>query len=260
MARTFSKNASNYATLGAGAMNALMDGAAAISVSVFAKAAGLTSGTPTAANRLLAFQIAGGNSIVILWQDAGSGNANVLAGGRSQEADGFQSCVGDEEFAYDAWHHIGLVMNYTTDRILVYVDGVLDKNQAVNFGSDTFVPGSPTLHDVIGGDDETPTTDRQFDGDISEVHVFSGVLGATEFAAIAGADDPDTVTGGGITRIAGWRLLGDDSPEPDNVGSTDLTLVGSIPAATHPFGAYNGGGGGTTGRLVGGNLLGRLAT
>jgi hypothetical protein len=74
------------------------------------------------------------------------------------------------------------------------------------------------------------------DGRIAEACLWNVALSDAEVAEIADPlTDPRTVQGANL--IAYWPLCGDASPEPDEIGSNDLTVNGAI-KADHPPGVF----------------------
>jgi len=81
-------------------------------------------------------------------------------------------------------------------------------------------------------DDSTPS--QEFDGEIAEPWLAEQRCNSVIADIHSGAQTPAAAFGSNIRGW--WKVLGDDSPEPDEVGGTALTLFnGPTKSATHPF-------------------------
>lgn len=85
-----------------------------------------------------------------------------------------------------------------------------------------------------------------FTGDIAELAIWNLKLSDAEVVQLASGADPQTVQAGNLQMYC--PILGDDSPEPDLVGSYDLTINGTLAKGSdHPT---IGGGGGSPVPLI----------
>lgn len=78
----------------------------------------------------------------------------------------------------------------------------------------------------IGSDESGDSAD----GDGAEWALYDHVLDSTERALLQTTGNPTCVTG----LLVHYKILGNDSPEPDEIGTEDLTLVGTPAQSTHP--------------------------
>jgi hypothetical protein len=86
----------------------------------------------------------------------------------------------------------------------------------------------------------TPSTTALLAGRVAYVGVFSGAPSAQDYIDLSGLGvEADalhpTLCGSAGNLLAYWDLDGTDSPEPDGIGSNDLTLVATPGSAASPL-------------------------
>jgi hypothetical protein len=232
VARDFSKNTTNYLTLGVNQIGPLISGASAISL--LAKVRADAFGTGTADNAILAWGMTGNVTGGVFYVNGAS--PVVRVGGRSVSTDGFQSAVGTTALSTGVEYSIGGVLNIGGDRIRVYLDGTQEANTTVTFANATYTTSVGTAVENIGATFGSPpsATAGQWDGRISELTIFAGDIGSPEFADHHAGKSPLRVSVSAAPLVFYTQLLGNDSPEPALVSSIVGTITGSIPQGTHP--------------------------
>lgn len=224
MARDFTKNTSNRMSLGTSEIGPLINGARATSfgaIVTFDTLAGAGNN-----DRVLSFFVSGSNAIVL-----GVDNGTMYAAGRSQTTDSYQKSAAGS-ISTGTEYHIAGVLDYPADSIRPYLDGVQQADDGVTFGSNTYNHGTPSQVDMIGSIDDSPTTNSQVDGRISEVCLYRGDIGTDGFAQLADRISPEMVRR--ELLVAYWPLLGNASPEIERINRKQGTIVGSVPKALHP--------------------------
>lgn len=236
MARDFTKNTSNYMSLGAGAFNAVMSGAAACSMTCWVRLDSRESSTGSNAHDDL-FCAWVGSAVAL---DLNLGNTDSrkddwLIGGRSQNGDAFQfACRDSAAPTLGKWYCIGAVLDYAGDYIYLYENGVLIASASVTFGASAYTAGSPTNIDAIGASctSAPSSTSRQVDGAIAEVAIWRSRLGAGDFRALWQGADPRAVMPNALAAY--WPLAGQRSPELDLIKLRTGTVTGAVGERAHP--------------------------
>ena len=235
MARDFSKNASNYMSLGINTIVPVLAGSSQISIHAFVTVDSFTS-SASLCNDILSFFFGQGSLACVLLFDTSSGNNRLRAGGRSGTGDIFLGAIGATNLSNSVQYSVGCVFDYPNDRIRLYVDGVQDANGAAPFGNSTLTQttGINITHDGIGagflGSVPVNTT-RQMDGRISELSIFGSDIGLAGFQMLSDGYAADMI---GPAPSFYFPLLGDDSPERDHYGGASGTITGTIAQADHP--------------------------
>ena len=235
MARDFSKNASNYMSLGINTIVPVLAGSSQISIHAFVTVDTFPASV-TFCNDILSFAFGQGSAAGVFLFDTSSGNNRLRAGGRSVNTDGFQSVTGGTNLSTGVQYSVGCVFDYPNDRIRLFVDGVQDANTAVTFANTTLTQtsGTNTTHDGIGAgfSGAVPASlNRQMDGRISELSIFASDIGLAGFQMLSDGYAADMI---GPAPSFYFPLLGDDSPERDHYGGASGTITGSIAQADHP--------------------------
>lgn len=235
MARDFTANTSNYLSLGANALGPLLHGAATISFHVRMVLDTLPiSGTAGRDLTVIEINSTTAGLAVSIFNSAGSGK--LRAGGRSVSTDTFRTLDGATTLSLGTEYSVGVVWQIGSDTMRVYLDGVQDATgSSGTWANATYTNGTPTGHDGIGAAFTTVlpiSTERQFDGHLSEYAWWVGDIGTAGFAQLAArypakAIRPDLL-------VASMRLLGNHSPETDEVGGLVGTITGTVAAAAHP--------------------------
>lgn len=233
MARDFSKNTSNYMSLGVGTLGSLINGASAVSAHVWANIDSTDSGV----NDNSIFNVIGSSALTRLtFRIDGSGATKYLrVGGRSQNADGFQARNATSSFSIETWHSCGGVWDFDNDTITPYFNGAAENGGSVTFGSSTYSDGSPTTPDYIGAFGSSPppsSSAEQTDGRLAEFALWNADIGADGFADLAEGRSALSVCP--HLLVVYFRLLGTTSPERDIISGASGTITGTIAKADHP--------------------------
>lgn len=227
MARDFTKNASNTMSLGTNALGPLINGARAISFGAIVKFDTLQAAASTN-DRMLSGFIASNNGLLL----ALNGSSSLLSvGGRSVTGEGFESSLTFSVSA-NVEYHLGGVLDFTGDAIRSYVDGVEQADDAKTFDNSTYTNGTPSVQDMIGASNQAPSTAHQVDGQISEVFLYKGDIGAEGFAQLGDRISPEMVRR--ELLVAYWPLLGNATPEIERINRKVGTISGTIAKAAHP--------------------------
>lgn len=269
MARDFSKNTSNYMSLGANALGPLLNGAANISMHCWANFDSFNGSAGSTGDDMLFVAINGGTAGVgfNIRRHASNGTDILSIGGRSVSTDTFRFQDGVTDINTGAWYSLGGVLQIGADNIRVYVNGVQDVSGiSGTWANATYTNGTPTTVDGIGAafSGSTPiSTARQADGRIAEVAIWNADIGTDGFAALAARISAALVRPDALVFY--MPLLGFDSPERDHWGGKSGTITGTVAAADHhniiyPAGVINvqkaTAASSVTGRLIGGRLIG----
>jgi len=107
----------------------------------------------------------------------------IRVSGRSTAGDGFKSYTAPPTtFADGNWHHVVGVLNYATDRMILYIDGVTYTSGAIGFGSTSLTTGAYTLApNRVGA--HTTVASRELLGDIDEFALYEFALSPARVAA-----------------------------------------------------------------------------
>jgi hypothetical protein len=234
MARDFSKNTSNFMTLGVGGLNNLLSGASAVTLVCWAQFDS-PIGTGATNNRLICEFATGTSSSILL--NVGNATPKFVVNARSQSADTLQTKTGTTTITTGGWWHLAGVIDYAGGTVTPYVNGAAEGGGAATFGSSTYAPGSPTGHAAIGSALSAvpaPTsTGDQVDGRIAEVAAWRAALTAGELAALAAGVSPLRIRPASLVLYMPFH--GVASPERSLVGNTPSgTITGSLPQAAHP--------------------------
>ena len=139
-------NVDDRISFGTNIVNPRLAGARGLSAAVLVRPLGLASGAGR--NQLFGFNLNGSLSCISAWfTDSG----RLTFGGRSQAADTFQFCTTPTAVAADGVDiFVCGVIDYSNDRLRLWVGERLVAEQTMSFGSDTYQPGVSTLVDTIG--------------------------------------------------------------------------------------------------------------
>lgn len=229
MSRDFTKNVSNYMSLGVDAISALIAGAGAVSVGCWIHAD--TFSASASGNLLLVAYMDTVAGLLFYVPDV-AGTKIVTLSGRSNNTDPLQTVTGVTAVTTGANHHVGAVLDVAGDSIRVYLDGTQDASGSVTFSSATYTPGTPTSADTIGGDGVPPSaTTEQHDGRIGELAVWAADITTAGFEQLADGFSPALVRPDALVFY--MPLLGRNSPETDVVGGRSGTITGTIAQADH---------------------------
>jgi hypothetical protein len=135
------------------------------------------------------------------------------------------------------WHLIVGVWAGIADRT-IYVDD----NAGVPNTTSRDPSTTTNLFRIGASADNGPPYTAEFQGLVAYVTVWNKALSSGEVASLwnSGAGvDPTTVANGNL--VAAWDLTGNESPEVDDVGASDLTVVGTTFSTDNPFTVGGGG-------------------
>lgn len=224
-ARTFTKNTANYMSLGNSGVGAMLSGLATFSVSARIRIASTTAGVND--NNVLAAISNGTTSGFALCLD-GSGPF-VRLSARSVSTDARQVKSGTTALSTGIDYYIGGVVKIGAKTIEPFLNGVSEGvSGALTFANATWTLGTPTDNDAVGGFQAPPTTTPvQFDGEISQIALWSSALVASDFASLAAGTLPTSVQAG--TLIYYLPVNTGSSPELPTVGTAQGTITGSLP-------------------------------
>lgn len=230
MARDFTKDLSNFMSLGVNAVGPSVNGSSAISIAAWVQYDSEDTGVLN--SRVISVIVDGTAPAMILALD---GSGNVIVGGRSFGTDATQFGTGDPVTIDGVtWNAVGGVCDYTNDQITAYVAG-LGVSTGVSFINTQLFIGTPTAADAIGSNINngvSPTsTVQQVDGRIAEVAIWSIDIGAAAFASLAKGISPLRIFPETLEFYA--PLYGWADPEPDFMSHLQGTITGSVPKASH---------------------------
>lgn len=266
MARDFTKNLSNYMSLGVGTLGTAMNGAAFISAHCWVKADTFDTGATD--NIICAGTTGAASGAFITLRVDGSVSPKVLrGGGRSGSGDGLQARNATTEFTTGAWHSCGVALDFAGDVVTPYFNGVAENSGAVTFANSTYTDDATgrTNGDAIGAGFTVPgVTTQQTDGLIAEVSFWFGsrALTAAEFVSLSKGCSAKLIAPA-LGRIH-FPLMGNASPERDIFRGLSGTITGTVAKADHPrilqpsatiYPFVAPADGGAVGPLVGGHLI-----
>ena len=232
MARTLSRNVSNYLSFGLNAVNALISGAGAVTVSIWCKP-NTVSGYDNSDRLFNEYVVTLSSGILV----ATSSTSKIRVGFRSQSTDGLQVLNGATTITTGVWQHWCVVVNFTSPSIALYLNGTSDGTSTPTFGSATYSPGNTSSHFLLGaysGGGSTPIdTGTQFDGDVGPVAVWTTALSADQVKALASGTRPERIRTDKL--VINWTMDGEGSVECNRCGPGPLgTVNGSVPYAGGP--------------------------
>jgi hypothetical protein len=237
MARDFVKASGNFLGLGAGTGNALLNGAARISLHAWIRPDSFDTGSQFQ-NDIIAFYVNGTSHGVLLNVNASATNPNgrLRIQCQPESSEGFEVREGGTDIVAGNQYAAGASIDLTGDRMDVYLDGVNDGGGAEAFTATAYTPGSPARDDAIGADrgSGTPSQTSQFDGRIAEVAVWTEDIGSDGFAQLAKGFSPLLVRPEALVFYMPLLGFGADGPEIDLAGGYAGTITGTIAIADHP--------------------------
>lgn len=236
MSRDFSKNLSNYMSLGAAQIGPLLAGASVVSFSSWVRPDTLEAAL-TLGDDVLAIQ----HTVVAVFPTLSSSTASVQGqgqfGGRRVNLDSRASRDGSTAFTTGVWQHFGGVMRFDGGYPDCYRNGALNNGTGRALtSSGTFTHTVGTGHDGIGASLGTsgPSvgTARMFDGLIAELALWTVELTAADMRSLGDGTCPLSIRPQGL--VCYWPLNGQGSPEVELISRKVGTITGSIPVAAHP--------------------------
>lgn len=229
MALSFTKNVSNHADFGVNVLSPLLNGASQISMAAWVRQRTMTTGGTD--NGILRAVIDAATDGIFFGLVGAQDLAKVRIAARSTGANSPQATSGATTITQNAWLHAGAVADIANNQVRAYLNGVLDGSTATSFIGSTYVVGTPTSGDTIGGyDTAAPTTGKQTNGDIAEVAIWKGDIGDLGFASLADGYSPLMIRPNLLIEY--WDLM--NAIRGGRRGIIG-TITGSIPqAADHP--------------------------
>lgn len=236
MARTFDKSAgTNYISLGANTISALLNGASAVSLHCWTKYNSFDALDSANSDRSVQILIAGsgaGTTGLAIVQDGTGGTTSqkhrIVA--RSVSTDALQGRSGTTNLVTGTWYSLGGVVDINGDTITPYLNGTAEGGGAVTFGNTTWTNGTPTGTDKIS--DAGTGTVQQLDGQCCEVAIWNVALNAGEMLALSKGFSAALIRPQSLVFY--MPLIGRVSPELDWMRSKTGTITGSCPQADHP--------------------------
>ena len=231
MSRVFTKNTSNYMSLGVGGLGSLINGAAAVSVHVWARYATLSTAANN--NAIVTVNINGAATTGLLLSAHNGTSAVLRAGARSLTADAFQAANGTTVLSSATYYSLGAVYNFTADTITPYVNGTAEGGASVTFGSNTFTLGTPSAAECIGATFAPPgSVVSQWDGELEALAIWNTALSGADFTNLAAGAWPGAIATANLVSL--HILAGYDSPEPNLVsGGPSGTITGTVAAGSN---------------------------
>lgn len=234
MARHFTKNTANYMSLGTNAIGPLINGAPAVSVSMWFDADSYNGGSSTA-DDLFTVMINGNTVGLTIGFIKLTTIQSIRAGARSVSTDTFRFL--DSTAVTTGKHHVGVVFDFGLDNIRIYLDGSqVASGITGTWANATYTNGTATTVDGIGAtfSGSTPSsTVRQFDGRISHVAVFDADIGSDRFAELAAGFSAEMIS---PDSLVSFFLMDQaaSSNEKDHWGGLTGAITGTIGAAEDP--------------------------
>ncbi len=166
-------NVDDRISFGTNVVNPRLSGARGLSAAILVRPLGLVSGAGR--NQLFGFNINGSSSCISAWfTDSG----RLTFGGRSQAADAFQFFTTPYAVAAEGVDvFVSGVIDYSSDKLRLWVGEKLIADQIMSFGSETYQPGVSTLADTIGA---TASGTYPLNGIIKDFALFRKPLDAGE--------------------------------------------------------------------------------
>jgi hypothetical protein len=157
-----------------------------------------------------------------LYADGGQANDAIRAQKRDDAGAAIGTTATATGYTVNKWHHA--VARFTNASLREsFIDGV--KSNA-----NTTTVSDPTPDIVsIGATKKSGAATDFMSGRIEMVGLWNVALSQADISALASGVPPAWVQGANLIHY--WKLLGNDSPELDLIGSADLTLTGTAKAA-----------------------------
>ncbi len=167
----------DYIDLGTSTLNTNLNGASAITFEGWINPHEYT--TDNYGNNILTVNISNNYWGYAVNIDATNGNV-LMAGGRSASSDSYQLAVSKSAVPLNKWTYFVATLDYQNDKIIIYINGKLETEETISFDSETYVPGSSTVSDVIGqyGNDT-----YFYDGSMDGLRLYTRALTADEVLA-----------------------------------------------------------------------------
>lgn len=226
MSRDFTKNTSNYFSLGNNAIGNVLGSVGGMSVSfvLYRDSIGTFDD---------AFAFNNGNSAQsMIWRMTGSVYVARVS------ADGYGKLLGANYTSTGSWRYHGLSVNWSANPYVIsrYIDGSLASSSSPAGTGGNYVHTSSTFTDIIGSSVNVgaglPETTRQIDGKIAEFAIWSKELTAGDFLALGTGACPLKVQPQFLKAY--WKLNGQGSSADVELFNRLGTITGSLPVSDHP--------------------------
>lgn len=232
MPRDYTKNLSNYTLLGTNIINPRLAGASGLTFFAWTQLDTVDTGDQ-GHNRILVILGSGVAAFLLVNIDAqttpGSNLVRVEAKpttGVAQIARTTASVVADGT----TWQAIGAVADFGAGTLTPYLTGT-GNQVAATYGSTTYVAGTPTIPDQLGGWVDGGNVLRQYDGRLAHAALWRAPLDSVDMLYLALGVSPLDIRPNDL--VAYWPLLGIHSPEIDyGPYNMTVTITGSVPAYT----------------------------
>lgn len=231
MARECVKTLGNYLSLGNGGMRTLLEGAPCISFHAHCRID--TVDADDLGNPLTHILISSSGTVGFSFNIDGTG-PRVSVNGRSGSTDSRRHVIGTTVLSLGTWYRVGGYLDFANDVARVFLNGTPDVAEtAASFVNASFTYASaPADPDGLGVWSPTVSVVSHFDGGIAEVAFWNRKLTVREFQTLGAGYAPARIRTG---LAAYWRLLGNDSPEPNWLRTgPDAAIVGTVAKARHP--------------------------
>ena len=100
-----------------------------------------------------------------------------VCGGRAPDSQSLAEWRGNTAVSLNEWHHFAATVDVPTDTVQIYIDGVLQTNEANGTFTNAVFDNTDSHSISIGS---TSAATERFNGDIDEVRVYNRALSATE--------------------------------------------------------------------------------
>lgn len=155
-----------------------------------------------------------------------------VCGGRAPDGQSLAEWRSDTAVSLNEWHHFAATVDVSTDTVQIYIDGILQTNEANGTFTNAVFDNTNSHSISIGA---TSAGTERFTGDIDEVRVYNRVLSATEiwnlYQAGGGANvnSADSQSDALERGLAGYWKLDDGS----GTSATDASTNGSTGTLTN---------------------------
>jgi hypothetical protein len=228
MGRSFTKNLSNYCSLGNNAIGSLLAGAPAISYHTWMY---WRSGTETTNQRHALINIIGnaGTASFSVWPNGTNVRINMLS--RSVNTDGANVLLGTAgEIRLNEWFSIGGIASFQNSRCKTFINGNPSINTSAAYANAYYTQGNATSADRIGASG-TGDTALQFDGIIAHTALWRCELTHADYKDLAAGLDPKSLY---PESLVAYFPMQDPNGIDNVVAETPGTITGSIPITEDP--------------------------
>jgi hypothetical protein len=226
MALSFTKNVSNWIGFGVNALSGGLAGASAISISAWVRIRTMTTG-PTD-NGILRVILDATTDGLVFTLSGNQDTQKVRLQVRSATTDAAQAGSGATTVPFNVWTHVGGVVDFSTNTIRQYVNGLPDGSSVVALNATTFTPVTPTSQDTLGGiSSSTPATGPQLNGDLGEVAVWKGDVGDDGMKSLGIGYSPMLIRPNLL--LEHWDLM---NSARGNRRAINGVITGSVPVST----------------------------